>query len=94
MDTSSGPNDTLIINAVLGYVSYLARDNDSAIVQCQRTVELDPGFGITHFVLGLAYQQKGMFQEAIAELHQAVALSNGATMTLGFGNLVLHIFGR
>ena len=37
---------------------------------------MDSTFALAHNRLGLAYEQKGMYREAIAEFRQAVAYSN------------------
>jgi serine/threonine protein kinase/tetratricopeptide (TPR) repeat protein len=79
---------SLIVNADLALVYYLARQYDLAIEQCRHTLELDPNFFPAHRYLGLAYEQKGMFTEAITELDQAARLSGGSAQmraTLGHG---------
>ena len=40
-----------------------------------KTVEMDPTYALAHWYLGLAYEQRGMFAEAIEEFQKAVALS-------------------
>jgi serine/threonine-protein kinase len=63
---------SLIINTAVGLVLYLARQYDRAIEEHLRTLALDPHFAHTRFCLGLAYLQKSMFDEAIAELQTAL----------------------
>jgi len=65
---------SLIINTAVGLVLYLARQYDRAIEEHRRTLDLDPNFAHTHLCLGLAYLQKSMFDEAIAELQTALAI--------------------
>jgi TolB-like protein/DNA-binding winged helix-turn-helix (wHTH) protein/Tfp pilus assembly protein PilF len=67
-----------IINAWVGSRYFFARRYDSAIEQYRNAVEMDPNFVPAHLVLGQAYEQKGMLQEAIAELDRAVGLSGGS----------------
>jgi TolB-like protein len=69
---------SLIINATAGWVFYLLRDYDRAIEQAQKTLDLDPNFPVAHRYLGLAYEQKRMFPEAIEELQWATTLSGGS----------------
>lgn len=56
---------SLIIRSVEAWVCYYARDYDQMLAQCQRVIELDPTFGEVYVYLGLAYEQKGMFREAM-----------------------------
>ncbi len=64
---------SLITNANLGTIFFNARQYDQAIQQCLRTLEMDPHFGTAHYNLALAYEQKGMFEEAIREMQAAIA---------------------
>lgn len=50
-----------------GIILYYARDYDGAIEHAKQAQELDPDFIPAHRLLSLAYQGKGMFNEAIAE---------------------------
>src|SRR6185436_10539449 len=62
---------SLAINANAGWVLFLARDYDQAIEQCSKVIEMDPGFGLAYFYRGLAYEQKGLLDKAIADLEIA-----------------------
>ena len=62
---------SFIINAVLGWHYYLARQPDLAIEQCVRTIEMDPSFARVHSYLGWAYLEKALYSQAIAELEKA-----------------------
>src|SRR5438552_3117055 len=62
----------------LAWNYYLARKYDQAIDQGRSTLELDPKFFPAHRYLGLAYEQKAMYAEAVAELSKAADLSNGS----------------
>jgi tetratricopeptide (TPR) repeat protein len=64
---------SLDINAQLGVVYRDGRYYDAAIEQCHQALELDPAFEIAHWCLGMAYESKGMYEKAIAELKTAVA---------------------
>jgi TolB-like protein len=66
---------SLNINWLLGVVFNFARQYDQAIEQYRKTIELDPNFFLPHTFLGLAYFQKSMYKEGIAELERAVAIS-------------------
>jgi TolB-like protein/DNA-binding winged helix-turn-helix (wHTH) protein/Tfp pilus assembly protein PilF len=60
-----------------GWVLYMARRYDEAIAQIRKTIELEPRFAHAHSLLGRAYLQKGMSQEGLAELQEAVSLPGG-----------------
>jgi TolB-like protein/Tfp pilus assembly protein PilF len=65
-------------NRVLGVVLYCSRMYDEAIQEQKRVLEMDPYFSIVHVDLGNSYAQKGMYKEAIAEIKEAIVLSNGS----------------
>lgn len=60
-------------NSDIGFVSYLARQYDEAILASQKTLELDPDFAVAHMIIGLSYVQKHRYVEGIAELQRAKA---------------------
>jgi TolB-like protein/Flp pilus assembly protein TadD len=68
---------SLIINANLGGTYFEMRRYDLAVEQCQKTLEIDTQFGPVHSILGLAYEQEGMYEEAISEFRAAFALHMG-----------------
>ncbi len=57
---------SLIANDVLGMSLNYARRYDAAIVQLQKTLELDPAFGAANFHLFETYADQGMYGEAVA----------------------------
>jgi TolB-like protein/Tfp pilus assembly protein PilF len=67
----------LLINLHLAWHYYFAREYESAVEQCQRTLEMDPNFTRAQLFLGLAYEQMGMFDVAIASFRTAIAASGG-----------------
>jgi serine/threonine-protein kinase len=68
---------SLINSAIVGRVLYLRRQYDEAIEQLQRVIDTDANFAQAHLYLGLAYEQKGMFEESIAEFQKGSSLSGG-----------------
>lgn len=56
---------SLIIRSVEAWVWYYAREYDQMLAQCRRVIEMDATFGEVYAYLGLAYEQKGMFREAM-----------------------------
>jgi len=86
--------DPLSLNFSTGAALYFARRYDQAIDQCQKTLEMDRNFFLAHYTLGQAYEQKGMFDEAIRALQRAVELSpDNIEMLAGLGR-VLAVAGR
>jgi len=68
---------SLQINAVQGRILSLSNQNDKAIEQGRRALDLDPGWSAGHWWLGLAYEQRRRYPEAIAEFQKAISLSAG-----------------
>jgi tetratricopeptide (TPR) repeat protein len=73
---------SISINSSLGWRLYLARQYDRSIEQLRDTLELDPSYEWAHFILGQAYEQKGEFDLARAELQKAVALSHNSPLMI------------
>ena len=73
---------SLIVNTDVAELLYYARRYDDAIRQAQKTLEMDASFPLAHRVLGLAYEQKGMYKESVAELQLQVRLSGRADYAL------------
>jgi serine/threonine-protein kinase len=76
-----------IINADLGKLLLLARQPNQAIEQLRKTLELDPKYPLAHLFLALAYNQKGLHEQAIAELERYANSPESPTIfkaTLGF----------
>jgi serine/threonine-protein kinase len=61
---------SLIISAELGFTYKEDRQYDQAIEQLRKTVEMDTNFPRTHLYLMLAYEGKGMYEEAISEFEK------------------------
>jgi serine/threonine-protein kinase len=60
-----------MLHAELTWSYYSARQFDHAIEQGKSALEIDPGIDLTYLALANAYEQKGMYKEAIAELDKA-----------------------
>jgi serine/threonine-protein kinase len=70
-------------NSYLAGVFHYRREYDRSLERCRRTLELDPNDIELHVVLGLNYEQKKMFREAIQELEKARSLSGNNPLILG-----------
>ena len=78
---------SLVINFEVGLAFYLSRNYDQAIDQFQKTLELDANFPPPHTYLPAAYEQKGMFEEAIAGFQRAITVTKGADKILAMASL-------
>ena len=61
-----------IISANTGLYSYYEKNYDDAIAKYKTTLQSDPDFWVARHYLALAYVQKGMHDEAIAELRKLI----------------------
>ena len=68
---------SLPANMNVGWQYHWARQYDLAVEHLRKLLEMDPNFEQGHWGLGLAYERKGMFEEAAAEFQKAIALSGG-----------------
>lgn len=64
---------SLMINTEVGWVYYFTHRQDRAIEQYRHVLVLDPNFTYAKFCLGLAYEQKGAYGDALRLLEGAVA---------------------
>ena len=89
----------LIINTDLGYAYYLAGQDDKALAQYKKVVEMSPDFVPVHFRLWQYYEQKGMYKEAMVEAERDYTLSGRpdlaaaaarAYATGGYRNVLQH----
>lgn len=67
---------SLQINAAVVQVFYFGRAYDRAIEHARKALDLDSTFSTTHLMLALAYKEKGMLAEALAEGELALAFSS------------------
>ena len=82
---------SLIINVAVGWAFYLARQYDKAMEQLLRTVELDPNYPVTYWILGLLHRKMGCYELAITEGEKAVNLSGGSLLMRA---ALAHTYGK
>jgi tetratricopeptide (TPR) repeat protein len=73
---------SVVIQTDLGRMLYFARDYDQSLEHYRAALNMDPNFPSAHLWLAHVYQQKGMFEEAIASLKTGVRLFNESTFAL------------
>jgi len=78
---------SLPISADFGNTYIQARQYDKAIEQLRKTLEMDQSFYFAHALLGMAYQMKGDFHNAIAEYQQARQLNDDPFVLALLGNI-------
>jgi serine/threonine protein kinase len=61
---------SVLINHMKAYVFFYAHQYERTIEQCLKTLDLDPNFALSHSVIGSAYLEKGMYDEAIAAIQK------------------------
>jgi eukaryotic-like serine/threonine-protein kinase len=82
---------SLIISVAIGWASYMARRYDEAIEQLLRTVELDPNYAVTYWILGLLYRITGRYDLAVAAGEKGVNLSGGSPLMRA---ALAHTYGK
>ena len=70
--------DSPLITGTLAWVYMLGHRIDDALAQAEKSLELDPAFPRTHWVLGQVFEQLGRYEEAIASFRKARSLSAGS----------------
>jgi serine/threonine protein kinase/tetratricopeptide (TPR) repeat protein len=71
---------SLIINVAVGWAFYNDRRYDEGIEQLRRTIELDPNYPVTYWILGLVLRKTGCYELAITEGEKGVRLSGGSPL--------------
>jgi adenylate cyclase len=74
---------SLGMNAELGGCFRFARRYDEAQEQLNKTIEMDPNFGLAHYYMGVLYNNKRMYKEAIPEIQQSIELTGGLSWAFG-----------
>jgi serine/threonine protein kinase/tetratricopeptide (TPR) repeat protein len=82
---------SLIINVAIGWAHYMARQYDQALEQLLQTVELDPNYPVTRWILGLVYRATGHHDLAITEGEKGVNLSGGSPLIRA---ALAHSYGK
>ncbi|HLY61065.1 MAG TPA: protein kinase [Terriglobia bacterium] len=85
---------SVVINTTAALVYNFARRFDQAIEQCQKVFDVYPGFPLAHFERGRAYEQKGMFEEALAEHRTARTISGDTAQTVTAVGHALALLAR
>jgi serine/threonine protein kinase/TolB-like protein/Tfp pilus assembly protein PilF len=75
------------MNGHMSWHYYYAHQYDQVVQLCRELLEMNPNLFWQRFELGRAYEQKTMFEQAIAELQKALAISDENTFAIsGLGH--------
>jgi tetratricopeptide (TPR) repeat protein len=64
---------SLIYSMAAGATFYFGRQEDEAIAQLEKTINLEPHFAVTYLYLGQAYEQEKLYPQAVATLQEGMA---------------------
>lgn len=84
---------SLLMQAWLGVMLVLAHKWDRALDQAHLLLQLYPAAFWGHFVMGVAYREKRMFEQAITALRTAMEVSGGMPGLIGWLGLTLGLNG-
>jgi tetratricopeptide (TPR) repeat protein len=76
-------------NVDLALALYFSRRYHECISQCERTLQLTPGFYRAHQLLGLSYLQTGDYEQAVTRFQAAIEAAGRHTRTLA---LMAHAY--
>jgi len=82
-----------IVNTDLGWCLLYAGRGSEAVDQFRKTLEIDPKYVSARWGLGASYAQQRAFKDAVAELKQAVTLSEGSPLISGHLGYVYGLGG-
>jgi len=82
---------SLIINVAIGWANYMDRRYDDALEQLLQTVELDPNYPVTYWILGLLCRASGRYELAITQGEKGADLSAGSPLMRA---ALAHSYGK
>ena len=85
---------SLVVHHHVAWISLLARRNDDAIAECRSALEMDPAFAMAHRWMGIGLEQKGLYEQAIASLDQAVKFDGGTSISVAAAAHAYAMSGR
>jgi TolB-like protein/Tfp pilus assembly protein PilF len=85
---------SVVITTDLARMFYFNRQYDRAIEQYRAALDMDPSFSTAHLWLAQAYQQQGVWDEAMAALQTGVRLAGDSTYALARMGYGLAVSGK
>ena len=86
------PSTVITTGSGLAVAYFYGGQYDQAIEQCRKAIQIDSTYAFTYFILGGAYLQKGMYNEAVAAFETSEALA--PTLAAGFLGNAYAVSGR
>ena len=80
-----------LLNASLAFVLMHARKYEECIKQALTAREVDPNMTLNYMTLGVAYEQQGMYREAVEAHEQGIALGGATAFSKAF---IIHVHAR
>lgn len=81
-------------NAFEGQFLLHAGQTDAAIESLQKTIDLDPNFWLSHLFAASAYAEKGIYEKAVSEGHEAKRISPSQNWSIAVGAYALARSGK
>ncbi len=81
---------SLITKTFSAYPGYYGRNYEEAIKRYREVIDMDQGYSMAHFRLGLTYAQLGRFTDALEELQCSARLSGDRDVVAALG----YVHGR
>jgi len=85
---------SLTISTDIGFQLYYAKRYDEAIQQLRSTLAMNSSFPLAHLWLGRAYQEKGMYSEALEAFNRAGSVLRDWPVTLAAIGYVQAVAGQ
>jgi tetratricopeptide (TPR) repeat protein/TolB-like protein/predicted Ser/Thr protein kinase len=85
---------SLIVNANIGWILYVARRHDEAVAHLTRTVALDPQYPQTRWRLAAALASTGRFDESLEQVNELLRLTKRSAPSLSMLAIVYARAGR
>ncbi len=73
---------SLSINANMGLVLHWAREHKHAVEQLEKTIELDPSFGLAYYYLAYALIAQKRYDEALPAIQKSIELTRGMPLAI------------
>ena len=71
---------SLIISVAIAWAHYMGHHFDESLAQLHRTIDMEPNYPVTHWILGLLLRKLGRYEDAIAAGEKGVELSGGSSL--------------